>query len=154
MTLEAATYTGNARKVEFTFSAYPEQLDFVNNWLIENFLDNLKKEASAQYGAKVLELRLWRDTSPTWQTNYKGELVTSIPEGFSAIPFAVLAVIVVALAAITGAADVKNHAASWTSTHSLADLGFWRRTRAFPKAGLDNARQSWQAMNRSIGWFL
>jgi|GEM_PF-3800346 len=100
MTLEAATYTGNARKVEFTFSAYPEQLDFVNNWLIENFLDNLKKEASAQYGAKVLELRLWRDTSPTWQTNYKGELVTSIPEGFSAIPFAVLAVIVVALAAI------------------------------------------------------
>ena len=63
-------------------------------------------------------------------------------------------VVVVALAAITGAADVKNHAASWTSTHSLADLGFWRRTRAFPKAGLDNARQSWQAMNRSIGWFL
>lgn len=62
-------------------------------------------------------------------------------------------VVVVALTAITGAADIKHDAAFWTSTHSLAYLDFWQGVRAFPKAGLDNGHQSWQAMDRSIGWF-
>jgi hypothetical protein len=53
----------------------------------------------------------------------------------------------VTLASITGAADIKDNAAFWTSTHSLAYLGFWQGGRAFPKAGLDNGHQSWQAMN-------
>lgn len=62
-------------------------------------------------------------------------------------------VVVVALAAITGVADIKHDAAFWASTYSPADLDFWQDSRAFPKAGLDNGRQSWQAMDRSIGWF-
>lgn len=62
-------------------------------------------------------------------------------------------IVVVALSAITGAADVKNFAAFWTSTYPLAYLESWQTGRAFPKAGLDNGRQSWQAMDRSIGWF-
>jgi hypothetical protein len=62
-------------------------------------------------------------------------------------------IVVVALTAVAGAADTKNNAALWTSTHSLAYLDFWQGGRAFPKAGLDNGHQSWQAMNRSIGWF-
>jgi len=62
-------------------------------------------------------------------------------------------VVVVALTAITGAADIKDHAAFWTSTHSLAYLDFWQGGRAFPKAGLDNGHQSWRAMDRSTGWF-
>ena len=62
-------------------------------------------------------------------------------------------VVVVALAAITGAADIKHDAAFWTSTYSPAYLDFWQDGRAFPKAGLDNGRQSWQAINRLIGWF-
>jgi hypothetical protein len=62
-------------------------------------------------------------------------------------------VVVIALAAITGAADMKDDAAFWTSTFSPADLDFWQGSRAFPKAGLDNGRQSWQAINRLIGWF-
>jgi hypothetical protein len=61
--------------------------------------------------------------------------------------------VVVALAAITGAADIKHDAAFWTSTYSPADLDFWQGSRAFPKAGLDNGRQSWQAIHRLIGWF-
>ena len=61
--------------------------------------------------------------------------------------------VVVALAAITGAADTKDDAAFWTSTTSPAQLDIWQGVRAFPKAGLDNGRQSWQAMNRLIGWF-
>jgi hypothetical protein len=62
-------------------------------------------------------------------------------------------VVVVALAAITGAADIKDDAAFWTSTHSLAYLDFWQGGRVLPKAGLDNGHQSWQAMERLIGWF-
>jgi hypothetical protein len=62
-------------------------------------------------------------------------------------------IVVVALTAITGAADIKHDAAFWTSTHSLAQLDFWQGVRAFSKAGLDNGHQSWQAMDRSIGWF-
>jgi len=62
-------------------------------------------------------------------------------------------IVVVALTAITGAADIKHDGAFRTSTHSLAYLDFWQGARAFPTAGLDNGRQSWQAMDRSIGWF-
>ena len=61
--------------------------------------------------------------------------------------------IVVALAAITGAADIKDDAASWTPTYSLADLDFGEDGRAFPKAGLDNGHQSWKAVDRLTGWF-
>lgn len=57
----------------------------------------------------------------------------------------------VALAAITRAADIKEDAAFWTSAHSLAYLDFWQGGRAFPKAGLDNGRQSWQAMDDWYG---
>jgi hypothetical protein len=53
----------------------------------------------------------------------------------------------VALAAIARAADIKYDAAFRTSTHSLAYLNDWQDSRAFPKAGLDNGRQSWQAMS-------
>jgi len=60
-------------------------------------------------------------------------------------------IVVVAVTAIAGAADVKNLAAFWTSTHPLAYLD-WQGARAFPKAGLDNGHQSWQAMDRYVGW--
>jgi len=78
------------------------------------------------------------------------------PVGFTALrqtrPMAT-DVIVVALAAITGAADIKHDAAFWTSTGSTADLDFWQGSRAFPKAGLDNGRPSWQAIDRLMRWF-
>ena len=51
----------------------------------------------------------------------------------------------VALAAITGAAEIEDGTASRTSTHSLADLDAWQGCRAFQKAGLDNGPHSWQA---------
>jgi hypothetical protein len=60
-------------------------------------------------------------------------------------------IVVVALTTITGAADIKDPAASWTSTHSLSRISMGRGDRAFPKAGLDNGRQSWQAMDDWYG---
>jgi hypothetical protein len=78
------------------------------------------------------------------------------PVGFAALrqscPMTTV-IIMVALAAIAGAADVKDDAAPWTSTYSLADLDFRQDGRAFPKAGLDNGHQSWQAVDRLTGWF-
>ena len=55
-------------------------------------------------------------------------------------------IIVVALTAITEAADIKHDAALWPSTYYLAYLDIWQGARAFPKVGLDNGHQSWQAM--------
>jgi hypothetical protein len=51
------------------------------------------------------------------------------------------------LAAIAGAADMKYNSAFQTSTNSLAYIDSWQDSRVFPKAGLDNGRQSWQAMS-------
>jgi hypothetical protein len=56
----------------------------------------------------------------------------------------------VALTVIAGAADIKDGAASRTPTDSPAYLD-WQGGRAFPKAGLDNGHQSWQAMDDWYG---
>ena len=53
----------------------------------------------------------------------------------------------IALAAIAGAADIKYDPAFRTATLSSAYLDIWQDNRAFPKAGLDNGFQSWQAMS-------
>lgn len=81
------------------------------------------------------------------ELRFKARLVFAV--GFAALRQPCLMttdIVVIALTAITGAADMKDAAAFWTSTHSLAYLDFWQGGRAFPKAGLDNGRQSWQAM--------
>jgi hypothetical protein len=56
----------------------------------------------------------------------------------------------VALTAVTGAAEIKDDAAYWKSTHSLAYLD-WQGGRAFPKAGLDNGHQQDQSIDRYGG---
>jgi hypothetical protein len=88
------------------------------------------------------------------ELRFKARLVFSV--GLAALRQSCLMTAVfaaVTLTAITGAADIKDDTASRTSTHSLAYLDFWQGGRAFPKAGLDNGHQSWQAIDRSIGWF-
>jgi hypothetical protein len=56
---------------------------------------------------------------------------------------------VVALAAITAAADIKHRSASQALTDLLAKLA-WQGALVFLKAGLDNGRRSWQAMGGSV----
>jgi hypothetical protein len=53
----------------------------------------------------------------------------------------------VALTPVAGTADIEHGAAFRIPTHSLAYLDLWQGSRAFPKAGLDNGTQSWQAMS-------
>ena len=99
VTPEALAYKGKAKLVHFSFSTGPEQIDFINNWLVSHFLSELKTQATANNGSKVLKLRLWRDTTKTFETLYKGELELTTPAGFET-PFLVTAIIVVALSAI------------------------------------------------------
>jgi len=51
----------------------------------------------------------------------------------------------VCLSSIATPANEKNHNAGRTSTDPLTKL-VWQRALVFLKAGLDNGRQSWQAM--------
>ena len=75
-TADGKTFNGKAQTGAFTFTAGPEQIDFVNNWLVNNFVDELQRAAVAK-GEKVLRVKLWRDTGPTWSTPYKGELTVT-----------------------------------------------------------------------------
>jgi hypothetical protein len=50
----------------------------------------------------------------------------------------------VCLSSIAAPADDKDHTAGRTPTDPLTNL-VWQRARVFLKAGLDNARRSWQA---------
>lgn len=67
-----ATYVGKAEEAVFTFSLLPEQLDFINNFFTNLYVDECEK-AIAQNSPQdeLLIMKLYRDTSPTWQTDYK-----------------------------------------------------------------------------------
>ena len=62
-------------------------------------------------------------------------------------------IVVVALPAITGAADIKDNAAFWTSTHSLAYLGFWQGWPCLPKGGTRQRAPIMAGYGLIIGWF-
>jgi hypothetical protein len=59
----------------------------------------------------------------------------------------------VAMASVAGAADEKYDAAFRTPAYSVAYFYVEQGSPAFPKAGLDNGRQSWQARSYGLGWF-
>lgn len=104
-TTAGASYSGPAQVARFTFSVLPEQLSFVNGWLVNNIVSEMVKAAETQ-GVKALRIRLWRDTGPTLSTPYLGELTLSNPASLAqnamlAVPqVVILAIIGVALAAI------------------------------------------------------
>lgn len=104
-TVAGSSYSGPAQVATFTFSVLPEQLGFVNNWLVSNVVAKMEAAAVAE-GVKTLRVRLWRDTGPTFSTPYLCELTLSNPTtlaqgaALAAIPAIILAIIGVALAAI------------------------------------------------------
>ena len=77
----------------------PDQFDVINQWLVNNLLNNLQAEATKNNSSQVLKLRLWRDASPAWETRYRGELELTTPAGFET-PFLVTVIIVAALAGL------------------------------------------------------
>jgi hypothetical protein len=105
LTADGGSYSGPAQVALFEWSVLPEQAGSVNTWLVNNLVNKATAEAIAN-GCKVLRVRLWRDTGPTFSTPYLCELTITDParmaQGASMeMPqLVILAIITVALAAI------------------------------------------------------
>ncbi len=114
------TYNGPAEEVVFTFAAGPEQLDFVFNFLRDRYIAD-QAEALEDQGAHLVQVKVWRDISPTWKTLYRVALVADVRgESKLASPFPWLAVIGVGLVALVLYFLVKP------VIESVTDL-FWGR---------------------------
>ena len=99
-------YVGKAEKCTYEFSTIPEQIpgeQWLADQIIQKHIDELAKENS-----KLLHLRVWRDTSPTWQTDYRVEVTASAsPLYWNLIIIGVLAILALVITwKITGV--VKN----------------------------------------------
>lgn len=66
------TYVGKAERAVFTFSLLPEQLDFINNFFASQYINECKNAVKQQSPTDdVLQLQVYRDTSPVWKTDYQ-----------------------------------------------------------------------------------
>jgi len=85
-------YRGKAEKCVYTFSTIPEQIpgeSWLASQIVQKQIEELAKENS-----RLLHIRIWRDTSPTWQTDYKVEVFASAsPLWWNAIILGVLAIL-------------------------------------------------------------
>jgi len=85
-------YVGKAERCTYEFRIpLPEQLGA--QWAAERILDANEREL-AKEGCQLLRLRVWRDTAPTWHTDYKVEATaTKGSPGWPLIIYGVLAVL-------------------------------------------------------------
>ena len=85
-----ASYEGMAEEALFTFSLLPEQLDFINNFFTNLYVGECEK-AIAQNSPQdeLLKMVLYRDTAPTWQTNYKCYITATDRTG-NVLPWALI----------------------------------------------------------------
>jgi len=93
-----SSYVGKAQRATFAFSVGPEQFDFINNFFANQYINECRNAVSRESpGDNVLHLQVYRDTSPTWQTDYK-LLITATDRTGNPLPW--LAIIGLALIAI------------------------------------------------------
>lgn len=85
-------YEGPAETCTFEFKLLPEQIPtypWLGQPIVDNFVSELKKE-----GAKLLDLRVYEDTTPTFWTNYRVEVTaTASPLPWNLIILGVLAIL-------------------------------------------------------------
>ncbi|MBA7702659.1 hypothetical protein ES703_111428 [subsurface metagenome] len=88
----AYTFEGDAETCIFDFTLTPEQIpgtEWLGERIVDSFVSELEKE-----GSRLLELRVYRDTTPTWWTNYRVEITaTASPLAWNLIIIGVLAVL-------------------------------------------------------------
>jgi len=86
-------YVGKAEKCVYEFSTIPEQVPG-ESYLAQQLIDQQVAEL-ANESSKLLWIRVWRDISPTWQTNYRVEVYASAsPLLWGVIVAGVLAILV------------------------------------------------------------
>ena len=85
-------YEGNAEVCTFEFKITPEQIpgtEWLGERIVDAFISELEKE-----GARLLELKVFRDTTPTFWTNYRVEVTaTASPLAWNLIIIGVLAIV-------------------------------------------------------------
>lgn len=90
----AYTFEGDAETCIFEFQLTPEQIpgtEWLGQRIIDSFASELEKE-----GSRLLELRVYRDTTPMFWTNYRVEVTaTASPLAWNLIIIGVLAVLFV-----------------------------------------------------------
>ena len=90
----AYVFEGNAETCIFEFKLTPEQVpgtEWVGQRIVDSFVSELEKE-----GSRLLELKVYRDTTPTFWTNYRVEVTaTASPLAWNLIIIGVLAVLFV-----------------------------------------------------------
>lgn len=86
-------YTGPAERCTYTFSLTPEQIPGTR-WAAQQVVDAHDAELALQ-GSKLLELKMWEDTTPIWTTDYFVEVVaTASPLWWNLIIVGVLLILV------------------------------------------------------------
>ena len=88
----AYVFEGNAETCIFEFQLTPEQIPGTA-WLGERIVDSFASELEKE-GSRLLELKVYEDTTPTWWTNYRVEITaTASPLAWNLIIIAVLAIL-------------------------------------------------------------
>jgi len=125
----------------YTFSVGPEQIPGMRQMaqqVIDSHIQELQKQNS-----QLLELRVWEDISPTWETNYYVEIVaTASPLFWNVIIIGVLSILFViaiyfTIKAVTDITEYIGENVSPVTTNLALILGlgiaaivgvvFWRR---------------------------
>jgi len=91
------TYLGRAQKAVFSFASGPEQLDFVNNFFVNQYINEIKGAIKQESPIDdLLKITVLRDANPTWYTNYIVE-ITSTDRTGNQLPWTAIAVVAFAL---------------------------------------------------------
>ncbi|MBA7633610.1 hypothetical protein ES703_41181 [subsurface metagenome] len=88
------TFEGNAEVCTFDFKLTPEQIP-ITEWFRERIVNALVSELEKE-GARLLEIKVYEDTTPTFWTNYRVEVTaTASPLAWNLIILSVLAILFV-----------------------------------------------------------
>ena len=92
------TYEGKVQQARFTFALGPEQIDFINQFFANQYINDCQNAVKTESPTDdILILRVYRDTAPTFQTDYILEMTSTDRTG-AALPW--LSIIGLALIAI------------------------------------------------------
>jgi hypothetical protein len=94
-----SSYQGKAQKATFSFSSGPEQLDLINEFFVNSYVDECANAVQSKSPTdELLMTRVYRDTSQSWVTNYVVEITATDRTG-DPLPWALIIVVALALIA-------------------------------------------------------
>lgn len=117
-------YVGKAERCTFEFSTIPEQIPG-ESWVAQQIVNRGIAELQAQ-GSRLLWIKIWRDTAPTWHTDYRVEITaTASPLWWNAIILGVLAVLALII--------------SWRIVETITDIDWGKGALPITAGGISLA---------------